>query len=244
MSFSPLIALFLFPAMLALLVLGRRFRRRQAKAEGNTAIESAVFALFGLLLAFTFSGAMTRYDAHRHLMTEETNAIGTAYLRVDLLPPGQQLPMRQLFRDYTTSRLHLYDTVAPEISEQTERLQRQIWQQSVAGCNAAAAKPDACKLLLPALNAMIDITSTRQNAFNMHPPGIVYGLLFVLSGWCAFMAGYSMTGAAQHWIYTIAFALVVTLTIYGTLEIEFPRRGLIHLSHTDQGLLHLRDSMK
>ena len=82
----PITALLLFPAMLLLLEVGRRLRNRRSNAEGNTVAENAVFGLFSLLLAFTFSGATARYDAHRALLTEETNTIHTAYLRLDLLP--------------------------------------------------------------------------------------------------------------------------------------------------------------
>ncbi len=230
--------------MVILLELGRRFRTRRNAEAKSSAIESAVFALFGLLLAFTFSGAMNRYDAHRNLIVQETNNIGTAYLRLDLLPAASQPELRHLFREYTTSRLDLYDTVAPEISAETASLQQQIWRQTVAAAHATGASPDAAKLLLPALNNMIDITATRQNAFNMHPPAIVYLLLFVLSCCCAFIAGYGMSGSTRNWLYIVAFAFVVTLTIYATLEIEYPRRGLIRLTQTDRALVNLRNSMQ
>jgi hypothetical protein len=201
-------------------------------------------ARFGLLLAFTFSGAVARYDAHRELVVEESNDIGTAYLRLDLLTPQDQPQLRQLFRDYVTSRLHLYDRVSTEVSEATQRLQREIWQKSVAAAAAVpTANPDATKLLLPALNSMIDITATRQNSFNMHPPAVIFYLLFILSGGCALLAGYGMTAARRSWFYTIALAVTVTFTIYATLEIEYPRKGLIRLTHMDDTFLQLRDSM-
>ena len=81
MNFSPYSALLLLPAMILLLQLGHSLRLRQKTAPQSSAIEGAVFALFGLLLAFTFSGAVARYDAHRQLLLEESNDIGTAYLR-------------------------------------------------------------------------------------------------------------------------------------------------------------------
>ena len=111
MSLLPISALFLFPVILILTELGRRWRLHRKIVSTSSTVEGAVFALFGLLLAFTFSGAMTRYDAHRSLLVQETNDISTAYLRLDLLAPDSQAALRQLFRDYTTSRLHLYDTV-------------------------------------------------------------------------------------------------------------------------------------
>lgn len=243
MNFTPISAFFLLPAMLVFLEFGRRLRLHRKTLSESTAIEGAVFALFGLLLAFTFSGAVARYDAHRHLVVEEANDIGTAYLRLDLLPAQAQPALRQLFRDYTTSRLHLYDAISEEVSPHSQQLQREIWQQSVAAASSPAAKTDAAKLLLPAINEMIDITSTRQASFNMHPPDVVFLLLFAFSCGSALLAGYSMTATARNWLYMIAFAVMITITVYATLEIEYPRQGLIRLSNTDRILTDLRSSM-
>ncbi len=91
---------------------------------------------------------------------------------------------------------------------------------------------------------MFDITATRLNAFNMHPPSVIFLLLFILSGGSAFLAGFGMSAPTRSWFYTIAFALAVTLTVYATMEIEYPTQGLIRLTNTDQILINLRDSMK
>jgi hypothetical protein len=244
MTFHPVSAIFVLPVMLVLLEMGRRFRIFHKSPAESGAIEGAIFALFGLLLAFTFSGAIARYDTHRQLIVEESNDIGTAYLRLDLLPAAAQPELRQLFRDYTSSRLHLYDTVTQEISPASRQLQHEIWEKSVVAANSPGAKVDATKLLLPALNAMIDVTATRQNAFNMHPPAVVFLLLFAFSGGSAFLAGYSMTAHNRGWFYMIALAMAVTATVYATLEIEYPRRGLIRFTDIDQTLVDLRNSMK
>ena len=243
MIFNPISALFVLPVMLILIEYGRRFRIHHKAPQESPAIENAVFALFGLLLALTFSGAVERYDHHRQLIAEETNAIGTAYLRLDLLPPAAQPALRQLFRDYTTSRLGLYRAVSNEVSPVSEHLQREIWTQSVAAAASPGANVDATKILLPALNAMIDISNTRRNVFNMHPPEVVFLLLFLFSGGAAFLAGYSMSVHGRSWFHMFALAVAVTLTIYATLEIEFPRRGLIRLRDTDKTLIDLRNSM-
>jgi hypothetical protein len=244
MIFSPITAIPLFIAMLLLLKAGHHLGARRS-VKPNSTIDGAIFALFGLLLAFTFSGAISRYDGHRILINEEANDIGTAYLRLDLLPPAQQPVLRPLFREYVTSRLNEYASphVAP-ISAETIRLQKEIWNESAAGAAAEGAQPDAAKLLLPALNEMISITTTRQHAFNMHPPAIVYILLFVLSCACALLAGFGMPPGSRNWLHMITFATVVSFTIYATLDIEYPRRGLIRLSSYDQVFVTLRDSMK
>jgi hypothetical protein len=102
MIFSPFLSIPLFFVMLLLLETGRRFKARTG-LEPSATIENADFALFGLLLAFTFSGAIGRFDEHRSLATDELNPIDTAYYRLDLLPPETQPAIRQLFRDYVTS---------------------------------------------------------------------------------------------------------------------------------------------
>jgi hypothetical protein len=99
-------AVALSACVLVLLAIGRRIGVRQLAEEGETAskglsaIEGAIYGLLGLILAFSFSGALTRFDARRHLVVEEANDIGTAWLRVALLPAGAQPPMRDLFRRY------------------------------------------------------------------------------------------------------------------------------------------------
>src|SRR5512147_455234 len=111
---ASLFAAGLFVGMILLLEFGRRLgRRREGKDEegaraGLGAVEGAVFALLGLLIAFTFSGAASRFDARRELIVEEANAIGTAYLRLDILPAGAQPALREKFRQYVETRLEVY----------------------------------------------------------------------------------------------------------------------------------------
>ncbi len=96
----------IFASTLILLEVGRRIgvRKRALAPEGQEsglgAVEGAVFGLMGLLLAFTFSGAASRFEVRRQLIVQETNAIGTAYLRLDLLPAGDQPKLREDFRAY------------------------------------------------------------------------------------------------------------------------------------------------
>src|SRR2546430_14866399 len=108
----------LFVGMVVLVEVGRRIgiRRRQRDAEGAGegvgAVEGAIFALLGLLMAFTFSGAAARFDTRRHLIVDETNAIGTAYWRVDLAAPDLQPALRDSFRRYLEARLDVYRKIS------------------------------------------------------------------------------------------------------------------------------------
>jgi acyl-CoA synthetase (AMP-forming)/AMP-acid ligase II len=109
-----LLASGLVAGMLAMQEIGRRLGVRARTMAGDAAVagtgvvEGAVFALLGLLIAFTFSGAASRFDERRKLIVEEANAIGTAYLRIDLLPVAAQADMRDSFRRYLDTRLAAY----------------------------------------------------------------------------------------------------------------------------------------
>ena len=198
-----LFALGLFLGMLILLEVGRRIgiRRLAEDPEGAEAgvgtVEGAVFALLGLLIAFTFSGAASRFDTRRQLIIEETNDIGTAYLRLDLLSTEAQPGLREKFRQYVDTRLEVYRKL-PDIAAAKEelakanRLQVEIWRQSVAASRVQGASAAAPMLLLPALNAMIDITTTRTMAGQMHPPMIIFALLFGLALASSLLVGYGM----------------------------------------------------
>ena len=244
MIFSPFLSIPLFFVMLLLLEAGRRFKARTG-LEPSATIENADFALFGLLLAFTFSGAMGRFDEHRSLATHELNAIDTAYHRLDLLPPETQPPIRQLFRDYVTSRLNQYETSDHSVSAESRRLQKETWKESVAGASMSQPNPNSATLvLLPAFNNMLDITNTRRNAFNMHPPEAVFLLLLFLSCLCAFIAGLVIKPGQNNWLHMVTFAAIVSLTIGAIFDIEYPHHGLIRLTSYDSYFVALRDSMK
>jgi len=116
----------LFAGMLMLLDLGWRLgRRRKDRTEdtsraGLGAVEGAVFALLGLMVAFTFSGAASRFDYRRQLIIDEANALGTAWLRLELLPENTRPELRQLFRDYLDFRLAAYDKM-PDVTARPAR---------------------------------------------------------------------------------------------------------------------------
>jgi hypothetical protein len=245
----------LFAGMLVLLETGRRLGLRRLAGDSEAAragfgvVGGAIFALMGLLIAFTFSGAASRFDTRRQLVVEEANAIGTAYLRLDLLPANAQSALRESFRQYVEARLDVYRKL-PDIVAAKQALARataqqgQIWSQAVAACQEAPQS--ATMLLLPALNAMIDITTTRSVATQIHPPLVIFAMLCVLALASSLLAGYSMAGGrpSSCWMHMFAFAVIMAVTVYVILDLEYPRLGLIRVDAVDQVLVDLRDSMK
>src|SRR5688572_11955515 len=100
--------------MLGTLELGRRLALRRARGLAGkeepdfSALSGAVFGLLGLLIAFTFSGAAARFEDRRHLVVQEANALGTAYLRLDLVEPEGRAALKEKFRRYVDLRLLAY----------------------------------------------------------------------------------------------------------------------------------------
>lgn len=252
---SPLLfSVLLFFGMLTLLELGRRLgvRRRPKESEGERGslgtIEGAVFALFGLLMAFTFSGAALRFNEKRMLIAEEANTIETAYLRLQLVPEVRP-QLQQLFRRYVDSRIETYRSLpnmeAARLEMATSKsLQEAIWTEAIAATRLPDSHPAAAWLLLPALNNMIDITTTRTMALQAHPPRIIYVLLLSLGLICSLLVGYRMAGGqSRSWLHLLSFTVITVIVVYVMLDIEFPRAGLIRLETADQVLLELRDHM-
>lgn len=254
--FSYYLAAALLLGMPAAMLLGQRIALRirkhsnESSDPGVSALDASVYGLFGLLLAFTFSGAASRFDDRRELIVQEANAIGTAYLRIDLLPEESQLILRPLFREYVKSRLTAYRNVKISLEaamkeyRRNQDIQQQIWQKSVAGAQQQT-NPAVYSLVLPAINEMIDITTTRLAAARLHPPEIIYAMILVLGLACAFLAGTNMArGTGRHWPHIIAFTLAICATVYVITDIEFPRLGLIRVDTADIYLVELLESMK
>jgi hypothetical protein len=156
--------------------------------------------------------------------------------------------IRDTFRKYTDSRIAMYrafstsglDAARADYA-QSGVLQQQLWNEVVAACRDT---PPATIIVLPALNAMFDIATTRLAATRMHPPLMVYAVLALISLVCAYLAGYEMGGTAvPSRSHMIVMALVLSFTFYVILDFEYPRLGLIRIDDFDVLLVQLRASM-
>jgi hypothetical protein len=249
---SAVLALCLFIGMSLCIDLGYRLGRRAQRDalwhEGIGALEAAVYGLLGLLLGFAFSGATSRFETHRQLSVKEANAIGTAYLRLDQLPAAQQPEMRQLFRDYLGARLEVQAGVSEGAPErgvtQSERLQQQIWSRAVAASRTDSTQNSA-RMLLPAINEMIDITTERGITFQAHLPYLVFYLLIFNALMSALLAGYGMAKRKKRsLLHMFLYAACIAATIYTVIDLDHPRSGLIRVDAADEALLQVRDLMR
>jgi hypothetical protein len=245
----------LFLGILACLELGYRAGRSAAEKhpewahEGIGVIEAAIFALLGLLLAFSFSGATSRLDARRQLIVQEANAIGTAYLRLDELPAAEQPEMRRLFRDYLDARLRVYQALpdlkaAAQQLARASQLQQEIWSKAVTGSRMDSTQ-NAARLLLPALNEMMDVTTARTIALHTRLPALIFAVLVLVALLSGLLAGYAM--AKRPWrssLHMLIYAGVIALTVYVVLDLDNPRAGFIRLDTAENALVQLRDSIR
>jgi hypothetical protein len=243
----------LFFALIGMQAYGLRYGRSRAShgeagRAGLGSVEAAIYGLLGLLLAFSFSGAASRFE-HRHgQVVDEANAIGTAYLRIDLLPESAQPGLREAFRRYADARLAVYrllpdvDAARAELARATA-IQGEIWTQAIAGVRGSPGP--ASVSVLSALNEMFDIANTRTASAYTHPPPVLFVMLVLLALAAAFLVGHGMAESpAPSRLHMIAYAAALAIVVYVVVDLEFPRMGLIRLGGADRFLAEARAAMK
>lgn len=223
---------------------GRKNEMTVETHEHLNEIQTAIFAVLGLLLAFSFAMAVSRFDARKQALVDETDAIGTAYLRIQLLPPGQQSAAAAVFRTYVDARLSSarpYWYLDVRLKKETDELQQQLWTQ---GTDAANQDPHAITtgLYIQSLNDMFDAQSARDAArLNELPTSAIY-LLLAISILSVATLGYRAgLGGRRSLVGAVLLALVITLVVGIIIDLDQPYQGLITISQ--QGLILLRQSM-
>jgi hypothetical protein len=221
----------------------------ESKTEGSGAVESSIFAILGLILAFTFTGTLSRYEHRVKLVLQEANAIGTAYLRLDLLPKDAQDKLRPLYREYVQSRINVFEyyknrQLSNSYFRQGLKLQGQIWE--IANASVLIDKnPGIMTLVLSSTNDMIDIANERLQATRTHPPIIVYILLFALSLASAFLVGQDMSvNEKRPLFYMVIFCVTISGITYIILDLENPRLGVVRIDIGDKVLVETLKNMQ
>ena len=248
------LALVFFGCLVACLEFGYRVGQRRLTPEADELSKSpnllsgSVYTLLGLLLSFSFSLTVQRFESRRHLVIDEANAIGTAYLRVDLLQPNDQPGMRHEFQRFTDAQIKLGEQLnsGQNISDQiktTQSAQHRIWELAMTAYESDPHESTRI-LFTPAINQMFDLASTRIEASETRMPGMIYLLLVLLSFASAVLAGRGLAGRPnREWGHRIVFSAVLALVLFVILDLDDPRQGSIRIDHADQMLQDLRSSM-
>ena len=244
-------ALFIVGLLMACIEFGRRIRlgRREEKASWTRHHRRRCLRTDGPAAWLFFSGAVSRFDTRRELIVQETNAIGTAWLRIDLLPEAAQPQVRDDFRAYLDARLAFYRNLESDREKAmdqlalSEKLQAKIWAESIPAAKQTSS-PAVLTLVADSLNEMIDITTTRSVALKTHPPLTIYVTLVLLAMGSCLIAGFGMGDTEKRpWLHTLVFAIALFLTVYMVIDLEFPRVGIIRINGYDQVLINQRNSM-
>jgi hypothetical protein len=232
-------ATLLYPLVIALFVgavelggwIGRRLQRKKIKSEDLETATVSTLGLLALLLAFTLSHALSRYEDRRSLVVEEANAIGSTAHFASMLPKQAQAPILSLLRDYIAVRISLgvpYDPVKldRDIAKSRDLLTR-LWQQATA---AAEPQTLAANRFINALDEMTKIQEKRLHAMLYHVPTAVVLMLLsvamVAIGFIGYQVGLTET---KPRLGTLIMAVTVAVVIVGVIDLDQPARGLIRV---------------
>jgi hypothetical protein len=218
-------------------------KARRAQIGG---VQSAVLGMFALLLGFTFSMAVVRYEQRRALVLQEANAIGTAWLRAGLLPDIHRQPVRHLLREYVDIRLRAQDALRDaalmtDLRRQSAAIHSALWRHAEA--SGIDAPNDMTATFIEALNAVIDIDEERVAASRNTIPAGVWVILLVVAGVGCWTSGYGAGADGVRSALTGAvLPLLASVVMFLILDLNNERRGIISVSQ--QPLLDLQESMR
>lgn len=230
-------------AILALVIgsleIGFRLGRRRADRGGSAAVASAqigaiqgaLLGLVGLLLGFSFAAAASRFLERQDLIVRDANAIGTAHLRADLLPPPYRDELKRALEGYAEHRIDsevLFGAASPRIRSEFAAFHKRIWD---AARDGVRAEPSATVVVLDAANEVIDVHALRISAGRKHLPPLVLGLLFGASGLALLVIGYGCGLVRDRKApMSVPLAVLIAAALWTTIDLDHPRRGLLRLS--------------
>jgi hypothetical protein len=207
-------------------------------------ILTATLTLLGLIIGFTFSMAIGRYDQRKNYEEEEANAIGTEYVRADLLPAGNAEKVRGLLKAYLEQRVIFYQTRDEEelhaVKARTSELQGQLWNE--VRTPAQTMQTAVAALTVSGMNDVLNSQGYTQAAWWNRIPTAAWGLMWVIAICCNFMIGYYMRPAHGRRIRLMVMPLVVSVSFMLIADIDSPRGGLIRV--WPQNLVSLAGSLK
>jgi hypothetical protein len=234
--------------------LGRRAGARICEKTQSeiSIIQGSVLGVLGLLLAFTISMAVSRFELRKQLVLDEANAIGTSYLRTQLIPEPDRSYIADRLREYVGQRLRdsragndvsilKNSTAIRNAREETHRLQNDFWMRAVS---RAQSDPNPVKtgLLLQSLNEVIDLDAARWTAFNNHVPATVIDMNILVGLVAALLVGYTIGLAGQRNLFSVCLlAAAITITLLVIIDLDRSQQGLIRV--TQQPLIDLEQEL-
>jgi hypothetical protein len=210
-------------------------RRRGAPDEDERqdlgVLVAASLTLLGLIIGFSFSMAVTRYEQRKNYEEEEANAIGTEYLRVTLLPATQAPTAQGLLAAYLNQRISFYTTRdarrIEQISAETARLQGELW--SIVQYAAALQPTPIAALAVSGLNDVFNSQGYTQAAWWNRIPIGAWGMMAVIAVCCNFLFAYAAHHTEKRYKLFFVLPLIVAVSLAFICDMDSPRGGLIHV---------------
>lgn len=229
-------------ARIGALVRSRRNVELESDREEYSIVLSASLTLLGLLIGFSFSMAISRYDLRKNYEEEEANAIGTEYLRADLLPDPARMEVQEKLKNYLDLRIAKYELHssqdAAELALKTASLQDAMWLDVK---NATAANPSP--VMVPVMTGMNDVINrqgyTQAARWNRIPPP-AWALMAIIAVFSNFLIGF---GANKVRVFVFAIVpLAIAVSFLLIADIDSPQGGMIRVA--PRNLIVLADSLK
>lgn len=207
-------------------------------------ILAATLTLLGLIIGFTFSMAISRYDQRKNYEEGEANAVGTEYVRADFLPAENAEKVRQLLKRYVEQRISFYETRTEkeldQVNASTAELQEQLWD---AVKTPALTQPTPLQaLVVSGMNDVLNSQGYTQAAWWNRIPLAAWVLMWIIAICCNSMIGYFVSPGGGHWMRLFVMPLVVAVCFCLISDIDSPRWGVIKV--VPQNLVSLAGSMK
>jgi hypothetical protein len=227
----------------ATILKGRADLQGQSRDDFGVVLAAAL-TLLGLIIGFSFSMAVSRYDQRKNYEEAEANAIGTEYVRADLLPAPQAAATRELLRRYVEQRVSFYRTSDAErlrqIDIQTAALQSKMW--SAVTVQAVAQPSPLAALVVSGMNDVLNSQGYTQAAWWNRIPVAAWALMAVIAVLCNVMLGYAGGTLKPRGVLLLVLPFVVSVSFFLIADIDSPRGGIIRV--VPQNLLSLSGSLR
>jgi hypothetical protein len=246
---SPLLVLVLALGVLWLssrigIALGKRRRLEEEEHEDFVLIVSATLTLLALIIGFSFSMAISRYDQRKNYEESEANAIGTECVRADLLPAADASKVRALLKNYLDRRILFYTTrdeqQRRQIDAATAQLQAEMW--SAIQAPASAQPTPLLALVVSGMNDVLNAQGYTQAAWWNRIPTAAWCLMVAIAIFSNLLIGYGARRAKGHELLLLVLPLVVSIAFFLIADIDSPRGGVIRVR--PQNLVSLAQSLR
>jgi hypothetical protein len=224
--------------------LRRRLALKDDDREDFAIVQAACLTMLGLLIGFSFSMAINRYDQRKNYEEAEANAIGTAYVRADLLPPRNAAEVRAQLRHYLGLRILFYqsrrDDELKQINADTARVQGQMW--SAVQTSASEQPSPVIALAVAGMNDVLNSQGYTQAAWWNRIPDAAWALVMTMAVCGNLLIGYGERSAKASPGLLLILPVVVSMSILLIADIDSPRTGFIHIA--PQNLISLSEELK